>query len=61
MYDYIKGNFSYKTSGAKGFFATVETAGIGYLCEIMERDFNILPASDELKLYNAKTEIYLIF
>ncbi len=51
MYDYIKGKFSYKTSGSKGYFATVETAGIGYLCEIMERDFALLPDDGEIKIY----------
>lgn len=51
MYDYIKGNFAYKTSGVKGFFATIETAGIGYLCEVLERDFAILPSNGEIKLF----------
>jgi len=51
MYDYIKGDFAYKTSGAKGFFVTVEVCGVGYLCEIMERDFNVLPDSGEVKIY----------
>ncbi|MGN0031342.1 MAG: Holliday junction branch migration protein RuvA [Candidatus Gastranaerophilaceae bacterium] len=51
MYDYIKGQFAYKTSGTKGFFATVETCGIGYLCEIMERDFILLPENGEIKIY----------
>lgn len=53
MYDYIKGIFTYKTSGAKGFYITVETAGIGYRFEIMERDFSVLPEIDEeIKIYS---------
>ena len=52
MYDYIKGKFSYKSSGVKGFFATVETGGgVGYLCEMMERDFALLPDEGQIKIY----------
>lgn len=51
MYDYIKGIFTYKTA-VKGNFITVETAGIGYRFEIMERDFENLPEiNSELKVY----------
>ena len=40
MYDYIKGQFTYKVSNSKGCFATIETSnGVGYLLEIMDRDF----------------------
>lgn len=53
MYDYIKGIFTHKTSGTKGFFITVDANGIGYLFEIMERDFAILPEiNDEVKVYS---------
>lgn len=53
MFDYIKGLFVYKTSGVKGYFATVQTGGgVGYLFEIMERDYANLPAeNEELKMY----------
>lgn len=52
MYDYIHGKFSYKVFSDKGFFVTVETAGIGYRFEIIERDFNNLPdINSDLKLY----------
>lgn len=53
MYDYIKGQFAYKVSNSKGCFATIESAnGIGYIMEIMDRDFAILPEICEpLKLY----------
>ena len=47
MYDYIKGIFTYKNALAKGCIATVETGGIGYLFEIMHRDYNLL--TDENK------------
>ncbi len=54
MYDYIKGTFTYKISNTKGCFATVQTGGgVGYLFEIMERDFGKLPQEEEaLKLYS---------
>ena len=54
MYDYIKGIFTYKTSSSKGNFATVQTGGgVGYLFEIMSRDFALLPEiNSELKMYS---------
>lgn len=52
MYDYIKGVLGGKVSDSKGFYVTVETGGIGYLLEIMERDFAILPDENEaIKTY----------
>jgi len=52
MYDYINGKLTYKTSGVKGFYATVETAGIGYCLEITPRDFQNLPEENsDLKIY----------
>ncbi len=52
MYDYIKGIFTYKTE-VKGSYITVETGGIGYKFEIMERDFALLPEIDtEIKIYS---------
>ena len=53
MFDYIKGSLTYKTAGAKGSYATVETCGVGYSVEIMERDYSNLPAiNEELKIYS---------
>lgn len=52
MYDYIKGLFTYKNADTKGFFVTVETAGVGYLFEIMQRDFAILNnENSEVKIF----------
>lgn len=52
MYDYIKGLITYKSSDVKGCFATVETSGIGYSLEIMDRDFSSLPTeNEELKIF----------
>lgn len=53
MYDYINGIFTYKISNSKGNFATVQTrGGVGYLFEIMNRDFAKLPEENsELKMY----------
>ena len=50
MYAYIKGTLSGKVNTAKGCFATIETGGIGYLCEMSERDYNLLE-SGEIKIY----------
>ncbi len=53
MYDYFKGILTHKNSGSKGNIATIEIQGIGYIFEIMERDFIRLPESgEELKLYS---------
>ncbi len=39
MYDYFKGLITDKRKTSKGTFVTVETAGVGYLLEVPERDF----------------------
>ncbi len=52
MYDYIKGIFTYKNATAKGCFATVETGGVGYSFEIMQRDFVALnDDSNQIKVF----------
>ena len=52
MYDYIKGKYTYKTSNSKGFYATVETGGIGYSLEIMPKDFqNLADQNSEIKIF----------
>ena len=44
MYDYINGIFTYKMSNSKGNFVTIQTGGgVGYLFEVMDRDFAKLP------------------
>ena len=43
MYDYIKGELAGCSSTKKGCFATIEAGGIGYLIEIVGRDFANLP------------------
>ncbi len=52
MYDYIKGTLASKYCSSKGFFATVETCGIGYMLSITSRDYGDLCSLDEnIKLY----------
>ena len=52
MYDYIKGIFAGKNSSSKGFFLTIENNGIGYLVEVMSRDFSAVEKTgEEGKLY----------
>jgi len=50
MYDYIKGILTAKTNTVKGSFVTVETCGIGYLCEITPRDYSVID-DGEIKIY----------
>ncbi len=50
MYDYIKGQFAGKVNNSKGTFVTVEAGGIGYLCEITPRDYNII-SDGMIKIY----------
>ena len=40
MYDYLKGILTDKRKTAKGTFLTIEVAGLGYLLEVTENDFN---------------------
>lgn len=52
MFDYFKGIYTYKNSKAKGYFVTVETNGIGYSFEVMERDFNKFnDGKNDIKIY----------
>jgi len=52
MYDYIKGLFSYKNADTKSFFVTIEACGIGYMLEIMQRDFALLNEENtEVRMY----------
>jgi Holliday junction DNA helicase RuvA len=53
MYDYIKGVFAGKSATNKGVYAVVEASGIGYLLEIMPRDYDMLPKEGEaIKMYS---------
>lgn len=52
MFDYIKGSLSYKISNSKGAFITVDVAGIGYLLEILQRDYDsCADINSEIKVY----------
>ena len=46
MFDYVKGIPTDKRKTAKGTFVTIEAAGIGYLLEVVERDFIDFKISD---------------
>lgn len=48
MYDYFKGVISDKRRTSKGTFITVETANIGYLMEVTERDFLSITPEESL-------------
>ena len=47
MYDYFKGIPVDKRKSDKGHFITVETAGVGYLIEMPERDFISIDLNDD--------------
>jgi Holliday junction DNA helicase RuvA len=53
MYDYFKGLVTDKKNTAKGTFISLEVANIGYLLEVVERDFIniIVNDSDIIKFY----------
>lgn len=52
MYDYIKGELAGRVTSSKGNFATIETAGIGYILEVTGRDYNQLEDGNKnLKIY----------
>lgn len=52
MYDYIKGVFASKNANSKGCFITIENNGIGYLTEVMSRDYSAVEKTgEEGKLY----------
>lgn len=42
MFDYFKGLITDKRKNAKGSFVAIETAGVGYLLEVTERDFALV-------------------
>ena len=48
MYDYFKGVITDKRRTSKGNFITIETANIGYLLEVTERDFVTASVDDAL-------------
>lgn len=52
MYDYINGKFVYKNFDSKGCYAVVETGGIGYLAEVLPRDFDVMPEiNSDIKIF----------
>lgn len=52
MYDYIKGIYTYKNADSNGCFLTLESGGIGYRFELIQRDFDLISDKNtEIKLY----------
>ena len=52
MYDYINGILTYKIFNSKGCYITIEAGGIGYMTEIMERDYQNLPElNSDIKIF----------
>ena len=55
MYDYFKGLITDKRKTSKGLFITTEVTGIGYLLEVIERDFMALQIEE-----NTPQKIYVL-
>ena len=57
MFDYFKGFITDKRKSTKGTYLSVEVAGIGYLLEITDRDFNSLQVNEDKpqKIYTLLT------
>ena len=52
MYDYIKGLLTYKSLNSKSRTVTVETSGIGYVFEVLERDYSqLFDDNKKVKIY----------
>ena len=57
MFDYFKGFITDKRKNSKGTYLSIEVAGVGYLLEISDRDFNELSVSEDKtqKIYSVLT------
>ena len=51
MFDYLKGILVFKSQNQKACYYTVEVAGIGYLLEVTQSDFDKKNVGDEIKIY----------
>lgn len=40
MYEYIKGDLANKYANKKGYFAVIDVNGVGYLIEVMKKDYD---------------------
>ena len=40
MYEYIKGGLANKYSNKKGYFVVIDVNGVGYLIEVMKKDYD---------------------
>ena len=57
MFDYFKGFVTDKRKSSKGTYLSIEVAGVGYLLEITDRDFNTVSVSEDTpqKVYSLLT------
>ncbi len=57
MFDYFKGFITDKRKTSKGTYLSIETAGVGYLLEITDRDFELVEVNEDKpqKIYSLLT------
>ena len=57
MFDYFKGFITDKRKSSKGTYLSIEVAGVGYLLEISDRDFDLISISEDKpqKIYSILT------
>jgi len=57
MFDYFKGFITDKRKTSKGTYLSIETAGVGYLLEVTDRDFDSIEVNEDKpqKIYSLLT------
>jgi len=57
MFDYFKGFITDKRKTSKGTYLSIETSGVGYLLEIVDRDFDFIEINEDRpqKIYSLMT------
>lgn len=54
MYEYIKGSLANKYANKKGYFAVIDVNGVGYLIEVMKKDY------DKINVNQASVILYTV-
>ena len=54
MYEYIKGSIANKYVNKKGYFAVIDVNGVGYLIEVMKKDY------DKINMNQSSLTLYTV-
>lgn len=54
MYEYIKGDLANKYANKKGYFAVIDVNGVGYLIEVMKKDY------DKINMNQSSLTLYTV-